>query len=231
MPKNTNRYRGAAEREARNRRVAVRTSGRFGLAGKRLGAIRAHVHRPHPRREVVIVGSLLLAVAVGLGSLGLGLYMSKADHDWASVATVNSRSVNREELRGRIAVLGLLGQERSQFIDAAASGGNLAAEQAPALQNAAAAVTSLEAARESLIDDDLLRQLASRDGIATPAKRGEHLQPIFPGKAEIEQQRVIRVGLEREFRRASVLHPVDRETILLHAFADALADHRIIFNK
>jgi hypothetical protein len=169
MPKNTNRYRGAAEREARNRRAAVRTSGRFGPAGRRLGTIRAHVHRPHPRREIVIVGSFLLAVIVGLGSLGLGLYMSKADHDWASVATVNSRSVNREELRGRIAVLGLLGQERSQFIDAAASGGNLAAEQAPALQNAAAAVTSLEAARDSLIDDDLLRQLASRDGIAAPA--------------------------------------------------------------
>jgi hypothetical protein len=161
-----------------------------------LGAIRAHVHRPHPRREIVIVGSFLLAVVVGLGSLGLGLYMSKADHDWASVATVNGNSVSRETLRGRMAVLGLLGQERSQFIGAAANAGNLAAEQAPALQNAAAAVTSLEAARESLIDDDLLRQLASRDGIATPASPDPWAEATAYVSADLAHRlRFVRFGL------------------------------------
>ncbi len=196
MPKNTNRYRGAAEREARNRRVAASTSGRFGPAGRRLGAIRAHVHRPHLRREIVIVGSLLLAVIVGLGSLGLGLYMSKSDHDWASVATVNGSSVSRETLRGRMAVLGLLGQERSQFIGTAANAGNLPAEQAPALQSSAAVVTSLEAARESLIDDDLLRQLASRDGIATPANADPWTEATAYVSGDLAHRlRLIRFGL------------------------------------
>ena len=109
-----------------------------------------------------------LAIVVALGCLGGAYVLNRLDHDWTSVATVNGHSISREALRGRIAVLGLLAQERVGFISDSVTAGALPSEEATALKSAAQASLTLGAARESLIDEELLRQLAARDGIATP---------------------------------------------------------------
>ena len=179
MTKRTNRYRSAGL-SSESRRTAT---GHRRFRGLRL------------RREIVVVSALALAVIVGLGSLGAAVYLAKSDHDWASVATVNGHSISREDLRGRMAVLGLLAQERVRFI-AAVSGANLPAEQATALESQAQAATSLTAARESLIDDELLRQLAVRDGIATPAGPDPWVEATAYASGDMAHRlRYVRFGL------------------------------------
>jgi hypothetical protein len=196
MPKNSSRYRGPAERAERRPKATTRPSGRFGRVRGLFGAAGARIHRPHPRREVVIVGSLALAVVVGLGSIGGAYLLYRSDHDWASVATVNGHSISREALRGRMAVLALLAQDRSGFIGSAALAGNLSSDEAVALKRQAAGATSLEAARESLIDDELLRQLAAREGIATPASPDPRVEGVtYASSDAVRRVRYIRFGL------------------------------------
>ena len=145
MPKNTSRYKGAAiARQSKKRRW-------------------------RPRLELVVVGSLALAVFVGLGSLAGAYVLDRSNHDWTRVASVNGHDISREQLRGRMAVLGLLARERAAFAGEAMSPGDVTAYQVGSLQTAAASDTTLEAARQSLIDDELLRELAARDGVPTPA--------------------------------------------------------------
>jgi hypothetical protein len=67
-----------------------------------------------------------------------------------------------------MAVLELLASQRVKFDSSQVAAGALTSEQVSTLTQQAAADTYLEAARTSLIDDELLRQLAARDGIATP---------------------------------------------------------------
>ena len=68
----------------------------------------SRVHRPHPRREIVVLGALILAVVLGVGSLAAGYLQSRLEHDWTSVASVNGHAISREALRGRMAVLSFL---------------------------------------------------------------------------------------------------------------------------
>ena len=172
MPKNSNRYRGTAARARgadADRKNAARSYGRLGRLREAFGNVTARIRRPRPSREAVVFGALSLAIVLGVGSLGAGWALYRNNHDWTAVASVNGHAISREALRGRIAVLALLVQERSSFVAGGVIPGNLTADQVAVLQNGIAAAATLDAARESLIDDELLRQLASRDGIATPA--------------------------------------------------------------
>jgi parvulin-like peptidyl-prolyl isomerase len=154
------------------------------------------MHRPHPRRELVIIGTFGLVLAVGLGSIGGAYLLYRSDHDWASVATVNGHDISRETLRGRMAVLSLLAQERSGYIGDAYAQGDVTADQATALRTQVAATTTLEAARQSLIDDELLRELAARDGIATPATPDAMAQGTTDAISDVAHRvRYVRFGL------------------------------------
>ena len=142
---------------------------RLGRAGRvARPATRTTIKRSRLRRERTILALIAVAILAGVGSLGASLYFAKADRDWASVAMANGHSISREALRGRMAVLALLAQEREAFIAEEVSAGRLPSDQGATLEQASTADTTLEAARQSLIDDELLRELAARDGVATP---------------------------------------------------------------
>jgi hypothetical protein len=117
----------------------------------------------------VVLGALILAVVLGVGSLAAGYLQSRLEHDWTSVASVNGHAISREALRGRMAVLSFLAGERATFLGEAATAAQLSKTEATTLEGEAAKATTIDAARDSLIDDELLRQLAPRDGVATPA--------------------------------------------------------------
>ncbi|MGD0247856.1 MAG: hypothetical protein ABSB75_02275 [Candidatus Limnocylindrales bacterium] len=199
MPKKSNRYRGAAERARGGSALgkgAPRSSGRLGRLRSALGAIRARIHRPHPGRKAVVLGALSLAVVLGVGSLGAGWAIYRNNHDWTAVASVNGHAISREALRGRMAVLALLAQERSSFIAEGVLPGNLTAEQVAVLRNGIAGAATLDAARESLIDDELLRQLAARDGVATPASPDPWVEATAYASSDTAHRiRFIRFGL------------------------------------
>ncbi len=195
MPKKSNRYRTAAERAQRGAN-APRPTGRLRRVRVVLASFRSRVRRPHPRREVVIVGGFGVAIVLGLGSLGAGYLVIRCDHDWTSVASVNGHDISREALRGRMAVLALLAQERSQFVGEGVLAGTLTSEEATGLQQQAAAATSLDAARESLIDDELLRQLAARDGVTAPAAPDSWAEATTYASADLAHRvRYVRFGL------------------------------------
>ena len=195
MSRKTNRYRSAAER-ARLAQNRPASPARFGPLGRLGAASRRRVRRPHPRRELVIVGSLALAVIFGIASLGAGYLLFRSDRDWTAVATVNGHDVSREALRARMAVLGLLASERASLDAGAAMAGYLTSDQGTALENAAAADTSLEAARQSLIDDELLAQLAARDGVETPTPPDPWVEATaYAAKDVAHQIRFVRFGL------------------------------------
>jgi hypothetical protein len=196
MPKNTSRYRGPAERAERRTKAPSRPSGRFGRVRGLLGHAAARIHRPHPRREVVILATFGLVIVVGLGSIGGAYLLYRSDHDWTRVATVNGHDISRETLRGRMAVLSLLAQERSSYIGDAYAKGYVTADQATALRSQAAAMTTLEAARQSLIDDELLRELAARDGVATPTDPDAMAEGTTEAMSDVGHRvRYVRFGL------------------------------------
>jgi hypothetical protein len=196
MPKNSSRYRGPAERAERRAKAPPTPSGRFGRASALFSAVGSRIHRPHPRRELVILGSLALAVVVGVGSIGGAYLLYRSNHDWTSVASVNGHDISREQLRGRMAVLALLAQERDTFIGDAFARADITADQEAALRTQGAAATSLEAARQNLIDDELLRQLAARDGVATPASADQWAQATAYAASDASHRvRYIRFGM------------------------------------
>jgi hypothetical protein len=149
-----------------------------------------------PRRELIVVGSLALAIAVGIGSMGGAYLLYRLNHDWTDVATVNGHSISREALRGRMAALTFLAGERIRVIDRAFAAGDITADQSTTLQKSAAADTSLEAARESLLDDELLAELAARDGVAAPATADPWTQAMAYAVGDASHRvRYVRFGL------------------------------------
>lgn len=124
---------------------------------------------PRVRREWAILGALALAALVALGALGTALLQAKIERDWATIATVNGQGIDRESLRGRVAVIDFLTKEREFFLQRSSS--SVTSDQMTTLLNQAAEPTgdAMTAARESLIDDELARELAAREGVATPA--------------------------------------------------------------
>jgi hypothetical protein len=125
---------------------------------------------PRLRREAVILGAISLAVVVGVACLAGALLLAKIDRDWASVARVNGHDISREELRSRMTVTKFLAQQRSALVTSV-SGFDLTSAEASALQARAAAPLAdpVTASREGLIEDELIRQLAAREGVATPS--------------------------------------------------------------
>jgi hypothetical protein len=123
---------------------------------------------PRVRREWAILGAISLAAVIALGALGVAVLQAKISRDWETVATVSGHGINRESLRGRVAVVQFLAKERAFFLQRSSS--SVTSDQLPGLLNQAAqpAADVVTSARESLIDDELVRQLAAREGVATP---------------------------------------------------------------
>ena len=172
-----------------NARAGWRARLRLGLP--RLGL-------PHLRRELVVVGGLAIAAALALATLGGALLLAKADRDWTTVATVNGRSIDRESLRARVTVLSFLAEERYSFVSSKVATGFLTADQVPGLQAQPAATLGdpVTAARESLIDDELVRQLAAREGVATPPAADPWAEARDYVSADVAHRlRTVRFGL------------------------------------
>jgi hypothetical protein len=152
----------ARRRTSNYRPAATRPTARPG----RLSRLRPRL--PRIRRGWAILGALGAAVLIAVGALGVALFQAKIDRDWTTVATVNGHAIDRESLRGRVAVIDFLAQEREFFLQRSSS--SVTSDQLPALLNQAAAPTAdvVTSVRESLIDDELVRELAAREGVATP---------------------------------------------------------------
>ena len=204
MPRNTNRYRTAADRAQRRsdsagRKAGIKQTRVWRLLDSAVGRIR----RPRAGREIVVIATLGLAAVIGLSCLGGAFLLYRNDHDWASVATVNGTSIDRERLRGRLAVLKLLGQERTKNISSAFAAGAITSDQAAALESAAAAGTSVEAARQSLIADELLHQLASGLGVSTSASSDPWAEAATFASTDVAHRvRYIRFGLPASIAQA-----------------------------
>ncbi|MGD0019972.1 MAG: hypothetical protein ABSD62_12015 [Candidatus Limnocylindrales bacterium] len=150
------------------------------------------------RREAVLVGALAVAVVLAAATLGAAFLMAKADHDWATVATVNGHSISREALRARVSVVGFLAQERYSFLGTKLGGGFLTSGELPGLESQASAPLAdpVNAARESLIDDELTRELAAREGVATPAAPDPWAEARAYVTSDLAHQvRLVRFGL------------------------------------
>ena len=180
----TSNYRPASA--ARNTRSGSPAKGRLRLA------------RPRLRRDIILVGGLALAVVVAAATLGGALFLAKENADWASVASVNGHSIDRQALRGRVAVLSFLADQRAAFIQSTVSGSYFTPDELSGLEAAASAPLAdiVTAARESLIDDELMRQLAARQGVTTPAAPDPWSEADAYVTGDLAHQiRVVRFGL------------------------------------
>ena len=151
---------------------------------------------PRVRRELAILGAIGLAVVIGLGALGVAALQSKIDRDWATVATVNGHDISRESLRGRVTLVEFLAKERDFFLGR--SVGSVGAEQLPGLRAQAAAPLAdvANAAREQLIDEELVRELAAREGVGTPTSPDPWAEARAYISSDLARQiRLVRFGL------------------------------------
>jgi hypothetical protein len=184
----------AKRRTSTYRPAKTRESGSTGGGSNR----RLRLRRPRLRREVVLVGGLAAAVVLAVATLGGAFLLAKADHDWASVATVNGHSISREQLRARVSVLSFLAQERYAFIGHEAPGSFFTPDELSGLEASASAPLNdiVSAARESLIDDELQRELAAREGVATPAAPDPWAEALSYVASDLAHQvRIVRFGL------------------------------------
>ena len=212
MPRQTSKYRVASVRARQE--AAARGTGRFGRVRRALGAVRGRLPHPRRRREIAVISGLALAVIrwlgsgtmirlalaviLGLGSLGGAWLFYRNDHDWTAVANVNGTPISREALRGRINVLSLLAERRVYYVGAGADAAGIDAGQRASLvsQIQATIADPVTAARDSLIADELLRQLAARDGVATPAAADPWAEAATYATSDLARKvRYIRFGL------------------------------------
>jgi hypothetical protein len=150
------------------------------------------------RRDRLLLASLLVAIVASIGCVAGGYLYYRNDRDWTAVASVNGHDISREALRGRMAVLAFLAQERASFVSQQSAAGRLSANEYPTLTaRANAPLTDLvDAARESLIDDELLRQLASSDGVPTPPTADPAQEGAAFAAGDMAQRiRYVRFGL------------------------------------
>jgi hypothetical protein len=165
---------------------------------KAAGGRRFHLPRPHVRRELAVLGGFALVAVVAASLLGGAILLAKADRDWATVASVNGHNISREALRARMSILKFVATEQYEFDAAQARKETITAAQLSGVQAAAAAVLAdpLTAARESLIDDELIRQLAAREGVARPADPDAQAEALAYASADVAHQiRTVRFGL------------------------------------
>jgi hypothetical protein len=159
---------------------------------------RRRLRLPRLRREVVLIGGLAAAVVLAVATLGGAFLLAKADHDWTSVATVNGHSISREQLRARVSVLTFLAQERYAFIGHEAPGSFFTPDELSGLEASASAPLNdiVTAARESLIDDELQRELVARERVATPAAPDPWAEALSYVASDLAHQvRIVRFGL------------------------------------
>ena len=164
-------------------------------AGRRLPLHLPRLRRPHPRREAVIVASVAMAAVLALGCLGGALLLSKINRDWATVATVNGHNISREDLRNRMGLTTFLATQRSLLVP---SWSGLSQEAAANLRNLAAEPLAdpVNYARESLIDDELVRELADRNGVHLSGQVGVGTElSNFVLQDASHQVRYVRFGL------------------------------------
>jgi hypothetical protein len=180
---------------------------------------------PRVRREWAMLGAISLAAVIALGALGVAVLQAKIGRDWETVATVNGHGINRELLRGRVAVLEFLAKERTFFLQRSSS--SVTSEQLPGLLNQAAgpAADVVTSARESLIDDELARQLAAREGVATPPAP----DPWAEARAYVAQDlahkvRLVRFGLPAPTSSNSTSGSTSTPTPSASPTADPTAD-------
>jgi hypothetical protein len=111
----------------------------------------------------------VLAVAIAVPVLILvGVYVAtEADRDWTRVASVNGIAIDRGHLRDEVAFQRFLLAEETSAIQSATIFGRLDANAAvterTALLNSVG--DPIEDARSALVDDELVRQLAAREGV------------------------------------------------------------------
>ena len=76
------------------------------------------------------------------------------------------------------------------------------------------------------------RAVTMMTGVASPraAQLAQHLEPVAPGQAEVEQHEIEARRAQRLGGAASVAHAVDRIAVLPERRAQALGDHPIIFH-
>jgi hypothetical protein len=194
MARRSNTYPGASG-VTRGSKASARPKGRL---GRLRGGPSSWFGRLRRHREFVILAVLGLGLALGLGSLAGAWVFERNDRDWTAVASVNGHAISREALRSRMNVLELLAQQRAQFVREQATGGRLSAAEAQSLLAEVQASVSdpITAARESLIDDEYLRQLAARDGVATPPAPDPWAEATAFASSDFAQRvRYVRFGL------------------------------------
>jgi hypothetical protein len=74
-------------------------------------------------------------------------------------------------------------------------------------------------------------RIKNRKQIALGPQPDEDFATRLSGQAEIQKHQIIRNAAQCNFRRAAVLHPVDRESVLMQTLLDALTDHQVVFNQ
>jgi len=70
-----------------------------------------------------------------------------------------------------------------------------------------------------------------RYGQAASPPAVQHRQPLLARQTEIEQHQRVVGRFQRPFRAPSVLDPVHGEALAAQAFAQAVADHRVVFRQ
>ena len=86
-------------------------------------------------------------------------------------------------------------------------------------------------ARHAIGDRIARGQDQHRPRVAAAAHRAEYVQARALGQAQVEHDRIVRMLSERQLRGAAVLDPVDGETVLAQALADAGTDNRVVLGE
>jgi hypothetical protein len=124
------------------------------------------------RPELAIVVGLGIALIIGVAILGGVLVANEANRDWYVVASVNGQTIDRGTLRNQLTFEEFLYQQQLAEIKSAMAAGHLSSTEAG--DDEAALAQSLgdpvETARNDLVDEALVGQLAQRAGVsvATP---------------------------------------------------------------
>jgi len=184
--RSTSRYRSTVGHDSAPARRRLSTP----FSGRKRGLGRS--------RELAILAAFGAVVVLAVAGLAGALLMAKMERDWAAVATINGQSINRETLRAREKVIAFLAQERAVHDADKADLEVIPAEHLIAVRAEAMTVLAdpIGAARESLIDDELVRQLAAREGVATPAAPDPWAEALaYVGADLAYQARVVRFGL------------------------------------
>ena len=141
----------------RGQRGTLRPSSRVATKSRR--------RRPDLAPAFLLAGAVVVALAI----LGAFVVSTIADRDWHEVASVNAVSIDRAQLRNRIALDAFLARVRTESIRAATQAGRLTADTGATLdQQIASDSDPANRALDELIDEAAVRQGAQTLGVAPP---------------------------------------------------------------